>query len=325
MNLLLAHLIASTMGIIIDRVIGDPAKLPHPVTWIGKLITFLTKKLNNGKFLLWRGTLLTMMTVGITTLIVGGISYVSYQIDWVLYIVVQSILISIGLAQKSLKQAALDVYNPLIKGDLGQARMKLSWIVGRDTENLDEGELTRGVVETVSENTSDGVTAPLFYSMLFGATGTWLYKAINTLDSMVGYKNERFLYFGRCSAKLDDVVNFIPSRITGFLIVCCTKNLTTQPFKTRFTSWLKDAKKHPSPNSGYLEAATAYQLGIQLGGLNYYEGVASQRAKMGIPFYELRAQHIKNAVDHMYRVTCCFWLLFILIGGVIYYVTHSWS
>lgn len=324
MSLLLAHLIASTFGLIIDRIFGDPAKLPHPVTWIGQLITSLTKKLNNGKFLLWKGTLLTVLTVGMTTLIVGGISYVSYQIHWVFYVIIQSILIAIALAQKSLKQAALDVFSPLVEGDLQQARMKLSWIVGRDTEQLGEGEITRGVVETVSENTSDGITAPLFYSMLFGATGSWFYKAINTLDSMVGYKNDRFLYFGRCSAKLDDVVNFIPSRITGFLILCCTSNKTSESFISRFISWLKDAKKHPSPNSGYLEAATAYQLGIQLGGLNYYEGVASHRAEMGVPVHVLRAQHIKEAIHHMYRVTSYFWLLFILLGGVVYYVTHSW-
>ncbi|MBQ0140996.1 MAG: cobalamin biosynthesis protein CobD [Kurthia sp.] len=318
------HLIACTIGLLLDRLLGDPPNFPHPVRWIGNGISYLTKKLNRGKHRCWKGVVLTVSIVGLTTASVVAISIICYQIHWVLYVAVQSLLIATGLAQKSLKQAAMDVYNPLINGDLQQARVKLSWIVGRDTETLDEHEITRGVVETVSENTSDGVTAPLFYAFLFGATGLWFYKAINTLDSMVGYKNERFQQFGTCSAKLDDIVNFIPSRLTGMLILIGTKNSYPRPFSERFKGWLQDAKKHPSPNSGYLEAATAYQMGIQLGGLNYYEGVASHRAEMGISHMKLQASHIKEATKQMTQATNYFWLLFILLGGVVFYVAKSW-
>lgn len=325
MMFILYHLIACTLGLLMDRLIGDPPNLPHPVRWIGQFISYLTKKLNNGQARFWKGALLTAIVVCSTTFMMLGISYVSYQIHWAVYIVVQTLFIAVGLAQKSLKQAADDVYNPLIAGDIEEARTKLSWIVGRDTAHLDEAEITRGVVETVSENTSDGVTAPLFYAFFFGATGLWFYKSINTLDSMVGYKNERFQHFGTCSAKLDDVVNFIPSRLTGFLILIGTKNTYPTPFSVRFRGWLRDAKKHPSPNSGYLEAATAYQMGIQLGGLNYYEGVVSNRSEMGIQSIQLQAHHIKEATRQMMQVTVYFWLLFTLLGGIIFYVAKSWS
>lgn len=325
MIFILYHIIACTIALVVDRIVGDPPKLPHPVRWIGQFISYLTKKLNSGNARLLRGGVLTVVVVFITTTVVFTISYVSYQIHWSIYLLVQIVLIAIGLAQKSLQQAADDVYNPLVVGNIAQARVKLSWIVGRDTANLDEAEITRGVVETVSENTSDGVTAPLFYAFLFGATGLWFYKAINTLDSMVGYKNERFQHFGTCSAKLDDVVNFIPSRFTGLLILIVTKNSYPRPFPKRFKGWLRDAKKHPSPNSGYLEAATAYQMGIQLGGINYYEGIASHRAEMGVAYVQLQAHHIKETTKQMMHVTIYFWFLCTLLGGIVFYVAKSWS
>lgn len=315
------HLIACTLALLLDRIVGDPPKLPHPVRWIGTSISYLTKRLNSGKFIFAKGMLVTVVIVGVTALTVLAISFIAYRIHWLLYIAMQTIFMAIGLAQKSLQQAAVDVYTPLVNGDLTEARTKLSWIVGRDTANLNEAALTRGVVETVSENTSDGVTAPLFYGFLFGATGLWTYKAINTLDSMIGYKNERFHRFGTCSAKLDDLANFIPSRITGFLIISCTANTYKRSYTSRLQQWLRDAKKHPSPNSGYLEAASAIQMGVQLGGLNYYEGVASHRAEMGTPFITLQSTHIQAVIKQMHQAVFWFWLLFTVIGGVIYYVT----
>lgn len=318
--IILYHIIACTLALIMDRLIGDPPNLPHPIRWIGSSISFLVKRLNNGKAIFSKGVALTTIIVGITGGTAFALSYIAYEIHWSFYIMIQTILIAIGLAQKSLQQAALDVYQPLIAGDIEEARKKLSWIVGRDTGNLQESEITRGVVETVSENTSDGITAPLFYGFLFGATGVWTYKAINTLDSMVGYKNERFKRFGTCSAKLDDVVNFIPSRITGFLILSFTPNTYKERYRIRLQKWMQDAKKHPSPNSGYLEAASAIQMGIQLGGLNYYEGIASHREEMGTPYITLQSTHIQGVIKQMHRAVFCFWLLFSVIGGVIYYV-----
>lgn len=313
---MLAHLIACTLGIVLDRLIGDPKRMPHPVKWIGSLIGWLTKRLNKGGFRKTKGALLVILVVGATTVSAYAVVVVAYQVGIVFGILVEGLLISFGLAQKSLKQAAMEVYEPLTGGNLVQARVKLSWIVGRDTEKLSESEVTRGVVETVSENTSDGVTAPLFWAFLFGAAGIWMYKAVNTLDSMVAYKNKEFKEFGFVAAHTDDVFNYIPSRLTGLLILLTTQNETKHSLYERMRGWLTDAKKHPSPNSGYLEAATAYQLGVQLGGTNYYKGVVSKRATMGQKEVELAPRHIQLAVNHMYTVTAYFWLIGIMIGGV---------
>ena len=313
---MLAHLISCTLGVILDRLIGDPPKMPHPVMWIGNLIQWLTKRLNKGRFKKVKGLLLVVLVVGITTAISYFIVFAAYKVGTVFGIVIEGIMIAIALAQKSLKQAAMDVYNPLMESDLQEARVKLSWIVGRDTENLPVPEITRGVVETVSENTCDGITAPLFWAFLFGAAGIWMYKAVNTLDSMVAYKNDKYGEFGFVAAHTDDVFNYIPSRITGFLLLIGTKKESPHTFSYRFKGWLRDAKKHPSPNSGFLEAATAYQLGIQLGGTNRYEGVISERAKMGEPDTELAPRHIKIAIDQMHAVTTKFWLCGVILGGV---------
>ncbi len=261
--------IACIIGLVFDLAIGDPPKMPHPVRWIGKLIQSQTELWNKGTMRKTRGMVMALAVVGTTMFVVTAILVVSYHVSLVFGILVEGILIGNGLAQRSLKEAAMAVYDPLVKGDFAEARVKLSWIVGRDTEKLDEDDIVRGVVETVSENTSDGVTAPLFYAFLFGAVGLWGYKAINTLDSMIGYKNEKYQDFGMFAAKLDDVANFVPSRLTGLLMVLGTKNETTMSLGKRLKRWAQDAKKHPSPNSGYLEAATAVQLGVQLGGKKY--------------------------------------------------------
>lgn len=166
------------------------------------------------------------------------------------------------------------------------------------------------------------MTAPIFYALLFGATGLWVYKAINTPDSMIGYKNEQYGQFGKFSARLDDVANFIPSRITGLLIILFTKNETTRALGNRFTLWLVDAKKHPSPNSGYLEAATAYQLGIRLGGYNRYQGMESFRAYMGTPDVTLSGIHIHTTIRHMIVVSLLFTLI---IGGLLYGISYTWG
>lgn len=230
-------------------------------------------------------------------------------------------MISLALAQKSLKEAAMLVYDSLEANDLSEARKYLSWIVGRDTNHLDETEIVRGVIETVSENTSDGVTAPLMYALCFGATGAWCYKAINTLDSMIGYKNERYADFGFAAATLDDVANYVPSRISGWFLIIFTKCDTAQPLKQRYKNWLKEAKKHPSPNSGYLEAATAVQLGIRLGGFNRYDGMESFRAYMGEPDNTMQKKHIKKSIQHMYVCTWCV----VITGGILYGIACTWG
>lgn len=297
---------ATLLALVFDAIVGDPPKLPHPVRLIGSVISGLTKRLNHGKRRTLRGALVTFLTVGGTMLTVSLIMLVTYRIHFLVGFVTEVVLIGMALAQTSLKQAAMAVYTPLVAGDFEEARTKLGWIVGRDTMHLEEDDIVRGVVETVSENTSDGVTAPLFYALLFGAVGVWTYKAINTLDSMVGYKNDKYAEFGTCSAKLDDVVNYIPSRITGLLLVLLTKNYTAQNLPERLRRWWQDAKVHPSPNSGYLEAATAVQLGVQLGGYNQYEGVTSYRQVMGEKQVPLTRNHILQAINQMHVATISF-------------------
>lgn len=318
---MIAIVIACIIGIIFDVLVGDPPKLPHPVRWIGKLIHSQTALWNRGKWRKLRGMVMALAVVGTTMFVVTLILLLSYQVSLIFGILVEGLLIGIGLAQRSLKEAALAVYEPLVKGDFAEARVKLSWIVGRDTEKLGEDEIVRGVVETVSENTSDGVTAPLFYAFLFGAIGLWGYKAVNTLDSMVGYKNETFKDFGMFSAKLDDFLNFIPSRITGFLMVLGTKNETSYSFGQRLKRWAQDAKKHPSPNSGYLEAATAVQLGVQLGGKNTYQGVVSQRAIMGEKLVPLTKEHIMASIIQMRIAMVLFTLVMLAVEVFIYAIT----
>ena len=288
------YIIICVIAVLIDCIVGDPKKWTHPVIYIGKVISFFERKWNNGSDGRRRinGFLTVFLTVSITTGSVFFIVILAMKIHLLIWLVVEIFLISLALAQKSLKEAAMLVYDSLEANDLPEARKYLSWIVGRDTNHLDEPEIVRGVIETVSENTSDGVTAPLMYALCFGATGAWCYKAINTLDSMIGYKNERYADFGYAAAKLDDVANYLPSRISGWFLIVFTKCDTVQPFKHRFRNWLKDAKKHPSPNSGYLEAATAVQLGIRLGGFNRYGGVESFRAYMGEPDNTMQKIHI---------------------------------
>jgi adenosylcobinamide-phosphate synthase len=316
----IGHLSAIALGLAIDRLVGDPPHWPHPVRWIGKGISGLSKRWNRPPHAFRNGFFMTatvaLTAFGTVFLLVKG----AYAVHGVLGFMLESVLIASGLAQKSLKDAAEEVYQPLVEGDWNLARQKVSWIVGRDTGNLDESGITRAVVETVSENTSDGVTAPLFWAFLLGAPGLWLYKAVNTCDSMVGYKNEEFERFGFASARLDDFLNFIPSRITGALILATTQNKRKLSFRQRFAEWRVDAKEHPSPNSGWLEAATAIQLGVELGGINTYKGIPSDRARIGVPVYRLEASHIREAVSHMQAVTIWFFILF-AIGGLIIEVT----
>ncbi|KOS68618.1 cobalamin biosynthesis protein CobD [Lysinibacillus contaminans] len=314
---MIALMIACIIGLVFDLVVGDPPKIPHPVRWVGKLIQSQTELWNKGEMRKLRGMIMALAVVGTTMFVVTAIILVSYNVSVMFGIVVEGLLIGIGLAQRSLKEAAMAVYEPLVKGDIAEARVKLSWIVGRDTEKLNEDEIVRGVVETVSENTSDGVTAPLFYAFLFGAIGLWGYKAVNTLDSMIGYKNETYQDFGMFAAKLDDVLNFVPSRITGLLMVLGTKNETNVSLGKRLKRWLRDAKKHPSPNSGYLEAATAVQLGVQLGGKNTYQGIESFRATMGEKLVPLTKEHIVTAVIHMRVATLLFTLVIIAVEVLI--------
>ncbi|MDW0108604.1 adenosylcobinamide-phosphate synthase CbiB [Sporosarcina aquimarina] len=315
-----SHLLAVTLGFFLDQLIGDPPNWPHPVRWIGTYITKLTTAMNKGSKRNAKGFFLLLLVVLPAVLLAALLTVTAYWWHPAAGVAVEAILIAIGLAQKSLCDAALEVAKPLTAGDIKEARVKLSWIVGRDTEGLDESEITRGVVETVSENISDGITAPLFFAFLLGAPGIWLYKAVNTLDSMVGYKDERFSQFGTASAHADDVLNFIPARITGALILILSKNEGGIPLRERFEGWRMDAQKHPSPNSGFLEAATAWQLGVQLGGTNTYKGIVSHRPEFGPNLQKLTSVHINQTLVQLKRASFGVWTLGIIIGGISYVI-----
>ncbi|PLR77321.1 cobalamin biosynthesis protein CobD [Bacillus sp. V3-13] len=312
--MILHHLAAVTIAFIIDGLVGDPPRWPHPVRWMGSLIAYVERKWNKGQFRKLKGIGMVLIVLTVVMLITAITVICFYRIHPAAGIAWEAILISATIAQRSLQEAALEVYKPLKAGEINEARKKLSYIVGRDTEGLSQEEIVRGTVETVAENTSDGVTAPLFWGLLGGAVFSVAYRAINTCDSMVGYRNEKYREFGWASARLDDVVNWVPSRLTSLMMILCMKpaiTSRTQACKILF----RDAKKHPSPNSGWCEAACAAILGVQLGGTNYYKGIVSVRAKMGDPILPLENGHILLSITLMKRASLLF-LLLLWLGGV---------
>lgn len=314
--MMIQHLFAITIAFVIDFFIGDPPSWPHPVKWIGALIARLETRWNRGVHQKWKGVLMLLVVLTLVFSIAWLICFLAYQLHPLAGLAVESILIATTIARKSLRDAAMEVYRPLNQDDLNEARKKLSYIVGRDTENLDESEIVRGTVETVAENTSDGVTAPMFWALIGGAPLALLYRAVNTCDSMVGYKNERFAQFGWASARMDDVANWIPSRLTGFVML-----LVNHPRKiTVREAWrilFRDAKRHPSPNSGWCEAAAAALLGVQLGGRNTYKGMVSNRALMGDPLYPLKRYDIMKMNSILLSTVFAF-LLLLWLGGVLF-------
>ncbi|MEK4449986.1 adenosylcobinamide-phosphate synthase CbiB [Paenibacillus sp. FSL L8-0506] len=271
---------------VIDRIVGDPRNLPHPVIGMGKAITALERAIRR----LWSrpqslrraGVLLPLCVAGgawaLTAILLWLLSYISPWLVWI----AEVWLISTTIASKGLKDAGMAVYVELQKGDLPAARKALGMIVGRDTTSLDAPEIVRGTVETVAENIVDAIISPLFYALIGGAPLAMAYRAVNTLDSMVGYKNDKYRDLGWTSARLDDVANFIPARITALLLALCAGMLRLD-WRSCLQMVKRDAHLHPSPNSGYPESAVAGALGIRLGGENVYHGVASFRAYMGDP------------------------------------------
>ncbi len=286
-----------------DLLIGDPRWIPHPVVIIGKFISFLESRLYkenaNSHTIFAQGLLLVILVMVFTLVCIFGVLYLSRLIHPYLYIAVYIWFLASTLAVKGLGQAGLGIFKNLEKHDIHTARKKTGEIVGRDTDNLSEEEIARAAVETVAENTVDGVTAPLFYALIGGLPLAMLYKAVNTMDSMVGYNNDHYKFFGRAAAKLDDLVNYIPARLTS-LIMLLASFILKYHWKRGWKVLLTDARKHPSPNSGYSEAVAAGVLGIQLGGTNYYGGIPSRRPVFGIKTRKIDSQDILHAVRLMY-------------------------
>ena len=300
-------------ALILDRLVGDPNVSWHPVVLIGRYISFVESWLLKEQDSVARkrvnGLLLLIVVVGtvytITELLTKA-AYLNFN-SW--GIVFEMLVVSFTISPTALAKAGHEIAQYLACGDIENARIKVGWIVGRDTGNLDESEVSRATIETIAENITDGIVSPLFFALLGGAPLAFAYRAVNTLDSMVGYKNDKYLDFGRFSAKFDDVCNFIPARITGMLVVVASLILGYN-YKQAWTIMWRDAQAHPSPNSGWAEAPVAGALGIRLGGENYYFGRASFRAYMGEAQQTLTRIHIGKTIKIMYLVSCLAVLIF---------------
>lgn len=301
------HIIAFFLGFLLDLLIGDPYILPHPICLIGNLITSLekrflgNKKQRNEKTELKNGMLLVGFVTGITVLIAASCFLLAYQIHPYFGVFIETIMTYQILAMKSLKVESMKVYHSLKEEGLDSARTSVSMIVGRDTKALDEEGVAKAAIETVAENTSDGVVAPMLYTALGGPVLGFFYKAVNTMDSMVGYKNEKYLYFGRAAAKLDDVLNYIPSRISAHLMIVAAflggKHFNA---KQAYIIYKRDHRNHASPNSAQTESVCAGALGLQLAGDASYFGKIVKKPYIGDAMRKVECEDIRRANCLMY-------------------------
>lgn len=296
--------LALVLGFFIDLLVGDPRWLYHPVRIIGNGISFL-----ESCFRRWfpatqkgermGGFLLVILICAGSALVPFGILYVAYEIHTLFGIGMETFFCYQMLAVKSLKQESMRVFEELEKGDLKGARYAVSMIVGRDTQSLDEVGVTKAAVETVAENTSDGIIAPLFYMAIGGPVLMFFYKGVNTMDSMVGYKNEKYLNFGRYAAKLDDILNYIPARISAWLMIAGTRLLGFDS-KNAVKIFKRDRYNHASPNSAQTEAVMAGALDIQLAGNAYYFGKLCEKPTIGDAIRPVEKKDIPKANQLLY-------------------------
>lgn len=317
---LLVPNVVAICAILIDIIVGDPKKNWHPICIVGTFISICERALlkvdDTPSKKRLKGKMLVFIVTFCAVTLVGGLIFIAYRLHFIVGIVVESILGSFMLASKSLKKSSTKVYNSLIIGDEKQARLDVSMIVGRDTQRLDKEGILRATIETIAENTSDGVVAPNFYMMLFGVIGGIFYKAINTMDSMVGYVNDKYVDFGRAAAKMDDVMNFIPSRISGVFMVLSAK-LCGYDAKNAWYIFKRDRKKHKSPNSAQTESACAGALGLKLAGNAWYGGVLHEKPYIGDEKKKIEKEDIKCANKLMLVTHFTTSLFFILVKFVI--------
>lgn len=297
-------------GYLLDLIIGDPQWLPHPIRAIGLLINRTELILRKSeRFLKIKGLLLLIIVSGTAFFITFFVIKALAQLGYVYSVIIQSVFIFQALATKSLYTETNKVYKALKNQDLVLAKKHLSYLVTRDCEDMEEEDVVRSVIETISENIVDGITSPLFYILLGGAPLGMFYKAVNTLDSMVGYKNEKYMDFGYFSARFDDLINYIPARITSIFIVLSSMLLGLD-FKQAFKILKRDRRNHSSPNSGYAEAPVAGALGISLGGKVSYFGEIHNKPTMGnnmrAPvFLDIRNVHkIMILTSFLFFLTC---------------------
>ncbi|MEI8140275.1 MAG: adenosylcobinamide-phosphate synthase CbiB [bacterium] len=296
----------------LDLMIGDPRWLPHPVRGIGWLAQRLEaplRRLLKNEYA--AGVLVVLLVVGSTAFAVWGLIHGAMLLHPVASDIVSILAIYTAIAPRDLARHSMSVYHELKAGDLPLSRKRVAMIVGRDTDTLDEADVTRAAVECVAESTVDGVTAPLFFALLAGPLGAMTYRAINTLDSTFGYLTPRYCRFGWASARLDDLANYLPARLTAPLIGVAAVFLNMRPLQ----SWCilrRDGRKHASPNSGLPEAAMAGALGVQLGGTAIYDGEPLEKPTIGDALTPLTAQHILQANLLMFTTMALFLALGLL-------------
>ena len=315
--MILYHFSALFLGFCLDLLLGDPHWAPHPVRAIGHLISALEKLLrkcfpNTDRGLLAAGVVLVVLVLAIPTGLTVGLLALCWQVNPWLFFAVETILCYQLLATKALRDESMAVCRALEHGTLEEARHAVSMIVGRDTQRLDAAGVAKAAVETVAENASDGVIAPLLYLAIGGAPLGMFYKAANTMDSMVGYKNDRYLYFGRAAAKLDDLLNFIPARLAG-AILCLAAPFAGLDEKSAWRIFRRDRKNHQSHNSAHTEAAAAGALHLQLAGPNYYFGKLVEKPTIGDDDRPIQSGDIRKVNRLLYAGSILSLLLFCLI------------
>jgi adenosylcobinamide-phosphate synthase len=312
------HMELSTAGYIIpaafilDLVLGDPIFLPHPIRWFGRAITAGEPYFRNlGIRLSLSGALFAIFLIAATWIMTSVLLKTLQYFHPMVKAGTEMLIIYYCISVRSLESSATSVFSALNQTRLDVARTKVSHIVGRDVENLSPDEISRATVETVGENLVDGFISPLFYAVMGGAPLAMAYKMINTLDSMIGYKNDKYREFGKVAARIDDIANFIPARFSILVISLAAQIIDGKGART-FQTALNEGANHTSPNAGYPEAAFAGALGVRLGGPNYYHGRLVSKLFLGIPFNPIRPNHIKKACDLM-MLSALIWLCVVMI------------
>ena len=319
-------LYAMSIGFLLDLLFGDPAWLPHPVVWMGRFITVYERRVRplfpkTPRGELWCGVLLAVSLPLLTFAIARGVCLLARRLHPAAELAVQSFWCAQALAARGLAAESGHVYEALRRGDLPGARKAVSRIVGRETERLDAEGVTKAATETVAENFCDGVAAPLLYMTLGGAPLALAFKAVSTMDSMVGYKTERYLYFGRAAARFDDAANYLPARISALFWIAAAA-LTGQNARGAFRIWRRDARKTSSPNAGQTESACAGSLGVQLSGPAWYFGTLYEKAPLGdarrpvVPEDILRANRMMLCASVLLFLFCAALRLALVKTGV---------
>lgn len=311
-------LISLGIGYLLDLILGDPYWLPHPVQAIGWLISNGEKAVRKmfPKHEFFAGAFLTIWVIVISFLVPFFLLWLLAQWNIYVKIGVEAFFCYQILATKSLRVESMYVYHYLVKHDMINARKFLSRIVGRDTEHLNQEQITKAVVETIAENTSDGVVAPMLFLAIGGAPLGFLYKAVNTLDSMIGYKNDRYLFFGRFAAKLDDIVNFLPAIFSAYSMILASA-LLRMDTRNAVKIYRRDRKKHASPNSAKTESVAAGALRVQLAGDAYYFGKLVKKETIGDPIQSPKIDDIRKMNRLMYVTSIISFLFLIGVRGLV--------